>query len=119
MSAKIHEKLLDPALLPPVLHAIRSTAFPDNAVPPPRLPPERDEVIQIKDECARTVTELIPQPARTFFFATTEQDKMRDDVKETLDLFADAYLNKHLVVAALELIAVRLFPELGELESTA
>lgn len=35
-------------------------------------------------------------------------------VEEILDVFGDAYLNKHLVYNILELVIVRLVPELGE-----
>ena len=35
-------------------------------------------------------------------------------VEEILDVFGDAYLNKHLVYSILELVIVRLVPELGE-----
>ena len=38
---------------------------------------------------------------------------MHADVEDVLDLFGDSYINKHLVVALLELLAVRLFPELS------
>ena len=36
------------------------------------------------------------------------------EVKEELDVWGDAYLNKHLGYAVLELVVVRLLPELGE-----
>lgn len=38
---------------------------------------------------------------------------MRSDVESELDLLCHAYLNKHLVVRAVELIVARLFPELA------
>ena len=38
-----------------------------------------------------------------------------DEIEQSiLDVFSDAYCNKHLVYAALELILVRLLPELAE-----
>ena len=39
---------------------------------------------------------------------------MRQDVERTLDLFDDSYINKHLIISAVELVVVRLFPELGD-----
>jgi len=39
---------------------------------------------------------------------------MRQDVEVMLELFGDEFLNRHLVVSAVELFVVRLFPELGE-----
>ena len=39
---------------------------------------------------------------------------MRDAVEaDVLDLLADSYINKHLVVSAIDLIAVRVFPGLA------
>lgn len=35
-------------------------------------------------------------------------------VEQMLDVFGDAYLNKHLFYNILELVIVRLIPELGE-----
>ena len=37
---------------------------------------------------------------------------MLQDVEDTLDMFADPYINRHLVVGITELVIVRLFPEL-------
>lgn len=42
------------------------------------------------------------------------EDEMIRQVEEILDVFGDAYLNKHLVYNILELVIVRLVPELGE-----
>lgn len=39
---------------------------------------------------------------------------MVGDVEESLDLLDDEYVNKHLIVSIVDLIAVRLFPELIE-----
>lgn len=39
---------------------------------------------------------------------------MQENVERTLDLFSDPYINKHLIVSAVELFVVRLFPELGD-----
>ncbi|KAK4541381.1 hypothetical protein LTR36_007982 [Oleoguttula mirabilis] len=113
LSTQIHDRLLNPALLPPILQAIRSAVFPDNAIAPPRVPPTSDEITEIKRECARAIVEAVPEPARTYYFATNNREVMEKDIEGKLELFGDAYIDKHLVVAALELVVVRLFPELG------
>lgn len=115
MSSNVHQKLLAAQhWLPAVLQAARSALFPDNVLAPGRVAPTSDEVVQIKRECAQAIVEAIPPVVRARFFATTDQDLMREDVEgELLDPLADAYVNKHLVVSAVDLIAVRLFPELG------
>lgn len=114
ISAQLHEKLLNPALLPPLLQAIRSAVFPDFALGPPRVPPTSDEVVEIKRECARAIVDAIPEPIRTYYFVTKNKDVMQKHVEDRLEPFSDAYINKSLIVSALELIVVRLFPELGE-----
>ncbi|KAI7341314.1 hypothetical protein KC315_g202 [Hortaea werneckii] len=114
MCAQVHDQLLNPALLPTVLRAIRTAVFPDNAMAPARVPPTSEETLQIKRECARVIVEAVPDAVRTRYFATKDKETMRRDVEDRLDLFADPYVNKHLLVAALDLIVVRLFPELAD-----
>jgi hypothetical protein len=113
MSEQIHERLLNPALVPLALQAIRHAVFPDNVLAPPRIPPTSEEVVEIRRECARAIVAVIPEPVRSIYFSTKDEELIRLDVERTLDLFSNAYINKHLVVAALELIAVHLFPELA------
>jgi hypothetical protein len=107
-------RVLNPAILPPALHAIRRAIFPDDALGPARVPPSEDEVVAIKRECARVIVEAVPPHVRAIYFATGDVTLMRDDVEGTLDLFADSYLNKHLIVNIVELIFLRLFPEISE-----
>jgi len=42
------------------------------------------------------------------------EDEILRQVEDILDVFGDAYCNKHLVYNILELVIVRLVPELGE-----
>lgn len=105
--------MLNPALLPPILQATRSAVFPDNALAPPRVPPTSEEAIEIRHECARAIVQALGEPVRTYYFSTMDHGTMERDVEDKLKLFGDAYINRHLVVAALELIVVRLFPELA------
>ena len=113
-SHTIRKRLLNPAVVPPALQAIRSAIFPDNAMGSARVPPTADEVVAIRRECARVVVEVIPPFVRTRYFATDDVDVMREDVEGMLDLFADQYVNKHLIVSVVELLVVRLFPEIAE-----
>ena len=43
-----------------------------------------------------------------------ERELMIKEVECILDIFGDSYCNKHLVYGVLELVIVRLFPEMGE-----
>lgn len=114
LSHAIHTRILNPALLPPALQAVRSAIFPDNALGPARVPPSEDEIVAIRRECARAIVEVVPPYVRAKFFATDDVDSAREDVEDSLDLFADAYINKHLIVEVVELIVMRLFPEIAE-----
>ena len=113
MASKINARLSRPDLLPSVLQAIRGALFPDNALAAARVPPTSAETIEIKRECAKTIVNTIPMVIRNRFFGTKDQDLMRQDVEITLDLFADVYINRHLLISAVDLIVVRLFPELA------
>lgn len=114
LSSQIQAKLLRPDSLPSLLQAIRTAIFPDNALAEARVPPTADQVDEIKRVCAETVVKAVPEAVRNRFFATTELELMRRDVEGTLELFGDQYINKHLILSAVELLIVRLFPELRE-----
>lgn len=50
---------------------------------------------------------------RRVLFATADVEAMEADVREhVLALVGDGYVNKHLLVRVVELLVVRLFPEL-------
>ena len=114
MAAEIDARLSRPDLLPSVLQAIRSALFPDNALAAARVPPTSAETAEIKRVCANTIVQAVPKVIRNRYFGTVDPDLARQDVEKTLELFADSYINKHLIISAVELIIVRLFPELGE-----
>lgn len=116
MSFTIQERLLRASWLPSVLRVARVAVFPDNALAPARIPPTSDEVADIRRECADTIVDTIPSVVRASFFATKDRDLMREDVATELDLLADAYINKHLIISVIELLVVRLFPELKPIE---
>ena len=114
LSAQIQTKLLQPAYLPPLLQAIRLAIFPDTALAEARVPPSAEQVDEIKRACAETIVKALPDLVRTRYFATSDEALMREDVEDMLELFGDQYINKHLLVGAVELLVVRLFPELSE-----
>lgn len=105
--------MLSPSLLPPILQTARASLFPGNVLGPTRLPPTAEEIRAIKSNCAATIVDATPTVVSTRFFATTKLESMVKQVEDLLDVFSDPYLNKHFVFAALELIVVRLFPELA------
>jgi hypothetical protein len=107
-------RVLNPAFLPILLRTIRATLFPNNALGPPRTPPTTDEAKAIKRRCAATLLGLLPVRVATAFFASENRLVQLDQVEELLDCLDDPYLNKHLIFQIVELIVLRLVPELGE-----
>jgi hypothetical protein len=114
LSNVIHERMLNPTFLPAVLRTLRATLFPNNTLGPPRQPPTDDEIRKIKRRCAVAISNLIPQKVATTFFAAEERNTQLADIEEILSALDDSYLNKHLVFQIVELIILRLVPELGE-----
>ena len=114
LSHTIQTRLLDPALLPVLLRTVRATIFPNNGLAPPRTPPTADEAKSIKNHCAIAVLELVPPKVATAFFATHSKPAQLLQVEAVLDCLDDSYLNKHLIFQIVELIVLRLVPELGE-----
>ncbi|PVH96244.1 hypothetical protein DM02DRAFT_644898 [Periconia macrospinosa] len=115
LSHTLHMRVLNPAFLPIVLRTLRATLFPNNTLAPPRQPPSADEAKQIKWKCAAALLELLPAKVAATFFATSSPPEQLRQVEELLDCLDDAYLNKHLIFGIVELIVLRLVPELGEM----
>jgi hypothetical protein len=90
--------------------------FPANTFPrgPKRVPPSRDESEQLKRKAADAILGGIPKPVRRVYFASDDDDKQLEVVLGWLDLLSDGYLNRHLVFGILELIVVRIMPEVTE-----
>jgi hypothetical protein len=110
---------LPPSILPPLLLNLRIALFPGNAQGPPALePPSSEERLQIRRRCAEAILSLVPPlVSRVFFNVDADkegEDEMLRQVEDILDVFGDVYCNKHLVYNILELVVVRLVPELGE-----
>jgi hypothetical protein len=110
---------LPPSILPPLLLNLRIALFPGNAQGPPALePPSSEERLQIRRRCAEAILSLVPpRVSRVYFNVDADkegEDEMLRQVEDILDVFGDVYCNKHLVYNILELVIVRLVPELGE-----
>ncbi|CAN9295365.1 unnamed protein product [Alternaria alternata] len=109
-----HTRILNPAFIPVALRTLRATLFPNNALGPPRQIPTDEEIEAIKHCCAATLLDLVPPKVAAAFFASDGRDTQVRQIEDILGCLDDAYLNKHLVFQIVELIGLRLFPELGE-----
>lgn len=54
----------------------------------------------------------IPEFVRGRLFATQDPVSAAAQIEEMLDVVGDTYLNKHLVFAIVDLVFLRLFPEM-------
>ncbi|KAI9048968.1 hypothetical protein LZ554_006817 [Drepanopeziza brunnea f. sp. 'monogermtubi'] len=113
LSHAIQTHLLDPTLLPQVLRIARAALFPNNAPGPPRLIPSPAEQLLIRRQCAETLLSLVPAKMQDVYFGPGIERRVRE-VEEALNVFDDAYCNKHLLYGIVELIIVRLMPEMAE-----
>ncbi|KAI9812147.1 MAG: hypothetical protein M1827_004813 [Pycnora praestabilis] len=126
LSHHIHTKILTPANLPPILLTLRTALFPSNTLTAARPIPTASEIAAIKSGCATTLLSLLPSAVSNVYFGGTPitndhdggregeaEETKRKEVEELLDVLGDAYCNKHLVYGIVELVLVRLMPELG------
>ena len=64
---------------------------------------------------------MVPLPIRKVYFGSSDEEDGAGDrhsqnmqVEEILDVLSDRYLNAHLLYAVVDLIVVRLMPEMAE-----
>jgi hypothetical protein len=100
-------------LLPLLLRTARSALFPNNAPAPPRKVPSQSEQLLIRRRCAEAILSLVPVRIQGVYFGDGRERRVAE-VEELLNIFDDNYCNKHLLYGAVELILVRLMPELAE-----
>lgn len=113
LSHAIQTHVLDPTLLPQLLRSARAAIFPNNSLAPPRLVPSRPEQLLIRRRCAETLLSLVPAQMQDVYFGPGTERRRRE-VEEVLNVFDDGYCNKHLLYAVVELVLLRLMPEIGE-----
>lgn len=101
-------------------------AFPNNAPGTPSLfPPSSElELVELRQRAARAIIGLLPTSVAKMYLGkegaaldadgSIRMQSMVDDVEGLLMVISDDYCNKHLMYSVLELILVRLMPELSE-----
>lgn len=106
--------ILDPGRLPSILVLVRTNMFPNNSLGPGRVPPTPQEAVEIRKRCAAAIASIIPALAQNVVFKTADAEVQRAEIEDMLMVFGDAYLNKHLIVSIVDLVVLRLFPEMRE-----
>jgi hypothetical protein len=120
LSNYVHAHILNPAYIPKLLRIVRATLFPNNQPGPPREVPSAAEIVAIKRRCAQTIANVLPPAVGARYFAVRgvdailREDALVDEVESLLDVLGDAYMNRHLVFGIVELVVVRVLPEMGE-----
>jgi hypothetical protein len=96
-----------------LLRNVRAALFPNNAPGPPRIVPPEPEQILIRRRCAEKILSLIPARIQDVYYGAGRERRIQE-VEEVLNMFSDRYCNKHLLYGLVELIIVRLIPEMAE-----
>jgi hypothetical protein len=91
---------------------LRANLFPDNTLGPPGVPPPPPA--EAKRKAALAILSLIPPFVSRTFFASSDPEEWIVEIEDILDCFSNKQMNKHLVYGIIELILLRLIPELGE-----
>lgn len=113
LSHAIQTHVLNPSLLPLGLRIGRTALFPNNALGPPRVIPSDAEQPLIRRRCAETILDLVPVKVQDVYFGAGIERRILE-VEEGLNVFDDAYCNKHFLYGLVELVIVRLIPEMAE-----
>jgi len=79
----------------------------------PASRPIRLPQLLIRQRCAETILSLIPAKFQDIYFGAGIERRTRE-VEDVLEVFSDRYCNKHLLYGVVELIIVRLIPEIAE-----
>ncbi|PTB59521.1 hypothetical protein M431DRAFT_491115 [Trichoderma harzianum CBS 226.95] len=134
------QSLFDSSHLPPILRSLRGALFPNNSPGTSTLvaPQSERELLALRRRAASAISDLLPASVTRVYFgrrhwrlgglfgpgddagspsaAIDEEDHERilDELESLLDVVGDEYCNKHLMYSALELVLVRLMPELSD-----
>jgi hypothetical protein len=129
LSHHIKTRFLDPSPLriSEALRAARQAIFPNNGPAPPRVVPDGDEVLEIRNRAARAIVAVVPERAWGLYLGSKgpsdrggSQEKQEKEkywvaeVEAWLDVVGDPYLNRHLMIRLVELLVVRVIPEMAE-----
>lgn len=122
--------LFSPAHLSAALRTVRGAVFPNNALGSSSLrpPTTEGELRALRRRAASAIWGLLPSRAARVYLGTgspwrrrasdakeeDEEERALSQIEELLMVFGDEYCNKHLAYGLLELLLVRLMPELSE-----
>ncbi|KAI6246056.1 hypothetical protein HI914_05466 [Erysiphe necator] len=114
LSYTIQTHILTTTTLPNLLRNARAALFPNNLPAGQSEAPNEAECMAIRRRCAESILDLIPIGAREIYFGLEWDDMVRQVEEDILCIFEDKYCNKHFLYGIVELLLVRLMPELSE-----
>jgi len=116
LAHQIRKHLLQPSHLPPLLRTLRAALFPNNSAAAPRPTPDAAAVAATRRAAADALLACVPAPLASAYLAAAAAGRgaLAARAEQLLDALADPYCNKHLLFGLLELVLVRLMPELAE-----
>ncbi|KAL6908824.1 PXA domain-containing protein [Trichoderma evansii] len=134
------QSLFDPSHLPPLLRSLRGALFPNNSPGSSTLaaPQSEEELLALRRRAASAIRGLLPISVTRVYFGSRlwrlgglfgsgdnfgrssaavdreDDERILDELEGLLDVVGDEYCNKYLMYSVLELVLVRLMPELSE-----
>ncbi|QUC18641.1 uncharacterized protein UV8b_02882 [Ustilaginoidea virens] len=111
--------VLSASHLAPILRTLRGALFPNNAPGSPSMfPPSSDEELRaLRGRASKALLHLLPATVARIYLGHGGMDPRREEdavreLEQLLSIVDDEYCNKHLMYSVLELVLVRLMPEL-------
>ena len=114
LSAQLYESVFHEELVLVALDTLRDIVWPKGVLMGPRTEPSAEEQAEIQRETERILVDTVPQPLRSLIFGASRKLQL-DTAHDLLDTFDNAKCNKHLVFQLLDLITVKILPELADL----
>lgn len=110
--------LKSPSLVATTIKAIRNNLFPtDGDMGPPRIEPDEAEFEAIRSTTKRSIIEVCEKfGAVNSLLISGSKDELDDVIEEFLTSFEGKRVNKHLVIRIVDLIVLRVLPELTTTE---
>ena len=114
VSAQLYESVFHEELVLVALDTLRDIVWPNGVLMGPRTEPSAEEQAEIQRETESILVDTVSQPLRSLIFGASRTTQL-DTAHDLLDNFEDAKCNKHLVFQLLDLITVKILPELADL----
>lgn len=118
LSDQLRTRLVDAVDVPVALRALRAALFPNNTLAPSSArtmtPTTHEQALDLRRRAAGALVDALPDRVCRIYFASDDREDWLAAMGCWLDLVGDPYLNKHLVIRIVELLVVRIMPELAE-----